>query len=216
MGKRTRPLGLIGAGGHAREVWAIARASNRRILFFSEDDAPKGKKVCGTRVIDIANLHPLKDTVDLVLAVGSPLGRRKLAERLKAFRFTNLIHPQACVGPGVTFGHGCVVGPLAVITAEVTIGNHVLINSGAVVSHQCRLGDFTTCSPNSTLGGGVVLEDGSFVAIGATIANGVSIGIGTVVAAGAVVLQDINEPMTMVAGVPATRRKKLRHWAIRI
>jgi sugar O-acyltransferase (sialic acid O-acetyltransferase NeuD family) len=216
MSRRARPLGLVGAGGHAREVWAIARASKRQVLFFSEDDAPKGKTIYGTKVLDIEALHSLKDRVDLVLAVGSPLGRRKLAERLRTFRFANLVHPQACVGPGVTFGYGCVVGPLAVITAEVTIGNHVLINTGAVVSHQCRLGDFTTCSPNSTLGGGVVLEEGSFVAIGATIANGISIAAGTVVAAGAVVLRDIDEPLTMVAGVPAIRRKKLRSWAVRV
>jgi acetyltransferase-like isoleucine patch superfamily enzyme len=52
--------------------------------------------------------------------------------------------------------------------------------------------------------------------MGATIAKGVSIGTGTVVGGGALVLQDFDEPMTLVAGMPATRRKKLRHWAARV
>jgi acetyltransferase-like isoleucine patch superfamily enzyme len=73
------------------------------------------------------------------------------------------------------------------------------------------VGDFSTVSPGVNIAGNVHVGEGVFFGVGANVINGVHsrplvIGDGAVVAAGACVTRDV-EPNSMVAGVPAIRKR---------
>lgn len=108
---------------------------------------------------------------------------------------------------------------------SVTIGNHVLISHNVnihdndshpldadarrdhlkVILDRKALPD----APYGTLEMPVCIEDDSWIGLNAVILKGVRIGRGAIVAAGAVVTRDV-EPFTVVAGNPATFKKRLR------
>lgn len=197
---------LLGAGGHARETYAliVAAGMGDRFAGFAEDSAPAGKSLYGHPVHDTQELAGRDPTgISLCAAIGSP-ARRRLVEyfEAKGFEFETLWHPSAQSGPHVEVGRGTVVAANTVLVADVTIGNHVVLNVGAMISHDSFVGDFTTISPGVCLNGGVHIGAEVFIGSGALFIPGVSVGDRSVVGAGACVIDDV-EAGTTVAGVPA-------------
>lgn len=197
---------LLGAGGHARETYALILAAGMvdRFAGFAEDDAPTGKSLYGHPVYNTEELaHRDPAGIALCAAIGSP-GRRRLVEyfEAKGFVFETLWHPSAQRGPQVEVGRGSMVAANTVLVADLKIGNHVVLNVGSIVSHDSSVGDFTTISPGSCLNGGVHVGADVFVGTGAVLIPGVSVGDRAVIGAGACVTHDV-EPGTTVAGVPA-------------
>jgi acetyltransferase-like isoleucine patch superfamily enzyme len=89
----------------------------------------------------------------------------------------------------------------------ITIGNNVSI------SHRVNIvtaGHY----PNSKTFQGkcmpIIIEDFVWIGVGSTILQGVTIGKGAIVCAGAVVTKDV-EPYSIVAGVPARKKKERSH-----
>jgi sugar O-acyltransferase (sialic acid O-acetyltransferase NeuD family) len=197
---------LLGAGGHARETYALILAAGmvERFGGFAEDDAPAGKTIYGHPVYDTKELERKGPAgITLCAAIGSP-ARRRLVEQFEAqgFEFETLWHPSAQRGPRVEVGRGTMVAANTALVADVTIGNHVVLNVGSIVSHDSSVGDFTTISPGSCLNGGVHLGVEVFVGSGAVFIPGVLVGDRAVIGAGACVIHDV-APGTTVAGVPA-------------
>lgn len=202
---------IIGAGGLGSEVLQLVRdlaASGVDIAcagFFVEPRFPAPNSLDGTPVLrDLASL--VADPAPLfVLAIGDPAARARVAGRLAPMigsRFATLVHPSARVGSTVTFEEGCLVLPLASLTAHIRVGRHALINPHVSISHDCLLGDFATLGPAVALAGGVHVEEGADLGVGAQVTPRLRVGQWSVVGAGATVIRAVDANTTVV-GVPA-------------
>lgn len=121
-------------------------------------------------------------------------------------RFSQLIHPSACVSPYAKIGQGVFIGALSVIGPGAIIKDHVFVNRGVTVGHDAVLHEYVRLNPGSNIAGHVEIFDGAMIGLGANVIEELVIGRRAVVAAGAVVIRDVSEK-TMVAGIPATVKK---------
>ncbi len=204
-------LAIVGAGGHGREAFAVARAvigidgrwDSVRIFDDNIDEVGRqrlarlGGEVAGT-VDDM-----LAETLPHVVAVGAPAVRRAIAARIGAASTADrLIDPTATAGEDVDLAAGAMLYPGAICTTNIRIGHHSHLNCGAVVSHDCRIGDFVSLSPGVLINGNVIIEHDVFIGTGAVVLPGRRVGQGAVVGAGAVVVDDVAAGTTVV-GNPA-------------
>jgi sugar O-acyltransferase (sialic acid O-acetyltransferase NeuD family) len=212
-----RELYIYGAGGFGREVAWLASA-----VFGSEDqvevcfvvDEPRylTSPVNGIPVRLLSDVRA-SEGAGFVVAVGDAATRRSAAMKCQAagLRPVSLVHPRTERSPYVDFGVGVVICAGVIITTNVTIGSYCHINLDCTVGHDAWLGDFVTVAPGVHISGNVHIEEMAYVGTGATIINGTPaeplvIGAGAVVAAGACVTKSV-EPGSMVAGVPAARKR---------
>lgn len=206
----TRPVIILGAGGHAKVLISALRLQSVPML--GATDADGGKR--GQLLLDVPVLGDDEEimkhgaeTIFLVNGVGAvrvdPL-RSLLFERFsgRGYKFVNVIHPSAVVCADATIAEGAQVMAGVVIQPGCNIGKNAVINTGATVDHDCYIGDHVHIAPGVTLSGGVRVGEGSHVGVGATVIQGVTIGRTCTVAAGAVVVRNVPDGAT-VAGVPA-------------
>jgi sugar O-acyltransferase (sialic acid O-acetyltransferase NeuD family) len=203
---------LVGSGGCMRELfWQIMEANKivqrwtvDGYIDIVEDLNFDGIYPC-TYLGDDAYLLGLKIRTNVVICVGDPQKRRKIAERYK--ENPNLIFPVidlTCggVSPDATIEEGCILSRGAVVSANVTLGKFVFLNLNATVCHDGVVADYVTFSPGTTLAGNVEVGEETFFGIHASVIPGQTIGSQVVVGAGAVVTHDIPDHMVVV-GVPA-------------
>lgn len=205
----SRPILIVGAGGHGRETLGIVDALDTEWEFLGfVDDGPgvpeRLERLHAEIIGDIDSLRTGWADAAHVIAIGSGGLRRRLDARLSAWgrEAVALVHPRATLGADVELGPGVVVAAGAHLTTNVRLGRHVHVNVGAVVSHDCRVGAYSTLSPGVYLNGEVTVGDEVFLGTGAIVTPGCHLGDGARVGAGAVVLGDVPAGVTAV-GVPA-------------
>lgn len=212
----SRPVVVVGAGGHGREVLDVveagAAASPGSVTLVGVlDDAPSE--------VNLARLAergiPFLGAVDswlaaasrgtrYLLGVGSGESRRALDERFTAagLEAATAVHPSAVVGSQVRLAPGVVVLPGAMVATNTTVGRHTHLHRSANVGHDCVLGAYVTVNPSASVSGDCVVEDGVLVGVGASVLQGLALRQGATVGGGACVVQDVPEK-TVVKGVPA-------------
>lgn len=208
------PLVMLGAGGHAKVLLALARAAGLNVLGVCDPELAQqgGGQWRGIPVLggDEA-LEALDPTIiGLINGLGQLVGssgRRKIFERLKAkdFRFPMLVHPAAWVDDSAVLGEGVQVMAGSVIQADAAVGPNSIINTGACLDHDCCLGAHVHVAPGATLCGSVRVYDRAFIASGATVIQGLTIGEDAVVGAGVVLTRDLAARQILVG--PAARKK---------
>jgi len=128
---------------------------------------------------------------------------------------------------GVTLGAHCRVRRnVSIVGPRVVIGSWAYVNDGTYIASDVSMGERVAVGQfcrfitgTHDLGGTehragatvirpIVVGDGVWIGACSTVLPGVTIGRGAVVAAGSVVTRDV-EPDSLVAGVPATARKRL-------
>ena len=198
-------LAIIGAGGHGREIAAIARSQydERLSISFWDDALSVGEYDFGRVEGRIDDLRPERAS-HFVIGIGDPATRASVSKR---YEFTDiepavLTHTSAVIGDRCMIGPGSVVGPGSVITCDTSIGAHTHIHANAIISHDSRLEDFVTVTPGVTLAGDVTIREMAWLGVGCTVNRGIQIGRSALVGAGAVVLADVSSD-DVVAGVPA-------------
>ena len=208
------PLIILGGGGHALSVTDAARRLGYEVIGFI---APEASPTTQNVIPRLGKtLPPTGDLPPCLLAngVGSagPISNRRKVHQTglaSGYRFTRLLHPAASVSDlAMQIGDACQVMAGAVINAGVTLEDNVLINSGAIIEHDCRIGGHSHIASGATVCGNCTVADSVHVGAGATLIQGINIGFGAVIAAGAVVTADV-EPLTLVAGVPAQKRRSI-------
>ncbi len=197
----SRPITLIGAGGHARVAAACARRAGLVIGTVLDADLQRvGQVVGGIEVTDddqrVAGLFHL--------AIGSNRTRRDLALARPGADWATIIDPDASLADDVICDVGILIGMGARIQAGARLGRHVIVNTGAIVEHDCVVGDFAHIAPGAVLTGGVQVGEGVMVGAGAVVLPGLTIGDWAVVGAGAVLTRSV-EAGTTVVGIPAHR-----------
>lgn len=211
MPEPRRPLVIVGAGGHAREVHQLAldidavRPAWNVLGFAVESQYLDAAPVHGLPLFDMATLASTHADAHVVVAVGEPALRRRLAAAIAArpgHRFATLVHPRAVVGARVELGAGCVVFAGCVLTTDIRLGRHVHLNAAVSVSHDSRIDDHATLGPRACCCGGVQVGEAADIGAGAVLLPRVEVGTRSIVGAGSVVTRNIPADVTAV-GVPA-------------
>lgn len=197
----SRTLHIIGAGGHAKFVVAVAVACGHTDIELYDDDASlHGSELLGFPIIGAVNKS--QGPASVIIAIGDNHIRQKLSEMLHARQWATLQHPSAVVDDSVFVGMGTVIGPHVVVNPDARIEAQAILNSACVIEHDCRVGNYVHIAPNATLTGGVEVGDYSLIGAGAVVLpNRVIVG-DCVVGAGSVVTGHVPEG-ARVAGVPA-------------
>lgn len=201
----TNRLVVVGAGGHGRELIALARAAGWEVAGVVSADPPAPGVLERLGVAWLGEPEVLEGLeLPVALGIGYPEVRRRVAGELdsRGLAAVTLVHPAAVVGPDVELGDGAVVQSGAQLTTNLRVGRHTHVGVGAVVSHDGRLGDYVTLAPRVALSGDVTLGDGVFCGVGSVIVPGCTVGPGSTIAAGAVVVGDVPAGVT-AKGVPA-------------
>lgn len=207
-----RRLLIWGAGGHAKVVADVARASGWEVVAFLDDDpAKQGQLFYGAPVRGPQTLTPSlsprgrgEPECSVFVAIGNNAARERCLAQVLASGHTIpvLIDPSARVSPTAVLGPGTVVMAGAVVQADAQIGRGGIINTGASVDHDCRLGVCVHVAPGARLTGQVEVGDRTLIGAGAVVVPQIRVGADNVVGAGAVVVRD-SQPGQVLVGVPA-------------
>lgn len=201
----TKPLLVLGCGGHGRVVADVATDCGHGNIAFLDDD----EKLSGAHGGTV--LGPMSMLEDLVghwpraiAAIGDGTERLKLLRRLNdiGFETSAIIHPSAIISRNAQIGQGVFVGPGAVINVGARIGDGAIVNTGARIDHDCMIGAGSHIAPGTTLSGGVTVGERTWLGTGCAVRQGVTIGDDVTVGVGAAVVTDLLASKTYV-GVPA-------------
>ncbi len=195
----TKPVIILGGGGHAKVLLDILRRLNCRLLGIVDPHQPSGSTLLGLQVLgaDEAVFAYSATEIELINGIGSLPKDKGLRAGLfnsfnaKGYRFKTLVDPTAFIASDVELQDGVQVMAGAVIQAGAKIAENTIVNSGAIVEHDCRIGRHVHIAPGAILSGAVATGDHVHIGTGATIIQGISIGSGSVIGAGSVITQDI-------------------------
>lgn len=197
---------IIGAGGHAKVIADIVRASGDIVQGFLDDSFDEEREFYGSKVIGRVDSYlPYAQDCYFVIAIGNNGVRDKISHKLNCKWYTG-VHPSAVVSESASIGEGTVVMPNAVINADAEIGRHVIINTGSIVEHDCIVGSYTHVAPKSVVCGASHIGSYVWLGTGSTVSNLAHICDNVLLGAGGVVVKDICESGTYV-GVPARKIK---------
>lgn len=191
---------IIGASGHGKVIADIAKQNGYTDIVFLDDD-PLVKECAGYPVMGLVSLAAEVEG-DVIVAIGNPMIRRELTEKITDRSFPVLIHPKAVVATDVVIGDGSVVMAGAVINPGTVIGKSCIVNTCSSVDHDCTLGDYCHVSVGAHLCGTVNVGENTWIGAGAVVKNNITVCGDCMIGAGAVVVDNIGAAGTYV-GVPA-------------
>ncbi|WP_456392225.1 acetyltransferase [Nitratifractor sp.] len=197
-----KTIAVYGHSGHGKVVAQIAESLGYGPILWIDDDPEKNAMGWDEFLREFPG-------VEVALGIGDNALRHRIFEKVKAegVALATLVDPAAAVARSALLGEGSVVMPQAVVNTDASVGCGCIINSASVIEHDCRLGDFVHVSPQAALAGNVRIRDRVHIGLGACVIQGLDIGEDAVVGAGAVVIENV-EARTMVAGVPARKKKE--------
>ena len=202
-----RGIAIFGSGGLGKELIPLVRSISSDVIFVDDDPDKAGHTILG---VPICEVDAIADR-EVVIAIASPIMRKKVAERFRAKASRSLVAPTMICDPASSFGEGALFSHYTLVSTETVIGRYFHCNYHALVAHDCVIGDFVTLGPRATICGNVVVEDGAYIGANAVIRQGMPgcplvIGAGAIVGMGAVVLGDVPAG-TAVVGNPARRMR---------
>jgi sugar O-acyltransferase (sialic acid O-acetyltransferase NeuD family) len=198
----TKPLFVLGSGGHAKVVVSTLLVCGVKIAGILDDNPHTwGSHLLGISVLGSTELLDEK-TAQAVIAIGSNSVRKAIAAKFSHIDWLTVVHPRAYVDASVTLGKGCVVFAGAVIQPGSRIYDHVIVNTCASIDHDCSIDSFVHVGPGAHLAGNVHAGQGAFIGIGGCVIQGKKVGEWSTIGSGSVVIKDIPPNITAV-GVPA-------------
>lgn len=129
----TQGLHIIGAGGHAKVVVALAHALGLNIAGVYDDRPLPMPDILGHPVVGPVGEISDDAGTQAVIAIGSNEVRRAIVTRFHKVDWVTLIHPTAWVAPTSLLGSGTVVMAGAVIQPGVQVGEQVIVNTAASI-----------------------------------------------------------------------------------
>jgi len=190
---QTKPLILLGGGGHCKSVIDVAESAGYTILGILDKPEQVGTPVLDYKVIGTDDdMSQYADKAEFVITVGqikSSALRRKLAQMVKdaGGKLATIIASDAYMSKYATIGEGTVVMHKAVVNAGAKIGANCIINTMANIEHDVQVGDFCHVSTGVMANGEVKIGDDSFIGSGSVIHQCVAIEAKSIIPAGSVV-----------------------------
>ena len=201
------PLVLLGAGGHAKVLLALAWAARWQVQGVCDPQLAL-QQAGRWRDLPVLGADEALDALDaahvgLINGVGQLVGgsaRRDLFLRLRqrGFRFPALVHPAAWVDPSASLAEGVQVMAGAVVQADCLIGENSIVNTGATIDHDCVIGAHVHVAPGAVLCGSVRVGNRAFIGGGAFLLQGLTVGECAVVGAGVTLARDVDRDETYV------------------
>lgn len=188
----SRPLLLIGCGGHARSLIDVVETSDCwHVLGLVGLSEQVGQELLGYPVLGSdQDLPALRDRCDhAILAVGQ-VGLNSIRQRLSTvlsrfgFNMPTVISQHAVVSRHANLGAGTSVGHGVVVNAGARIGEHCILNSQALIEHDVVIESHCHISTGALINGGVSIGSGSFIGSGAIVREGLKLPTNTVISAG--------------------------------
>lgn len=208
------PLVLLGAGGHARVLYALAVSAGHPVIGLCDPDLAAQGETHWYGVPVLGGDEALDDIdpagTGLINGIGQLVGSR-LRERIytrmqvAGFRFPPLIHPTAWVAADVTLADGAQVMAGSIVQPGCTIGENSILNTRAGIDHDCTLGAHVHIAPGATLCGSVRVDEHAFIAAGAVLIQGLHVGAGAVVGAGATLTRNLAAGQTLIGASGRTK-----------
>lgn len=202
-------LGIIGAGGLAREVLELAKQVNKakdkweKYVFI--DRKPSDIEINGSPVYtyELAKAD-FGDQLEIVLGIGEPSKRERLFKEIKndGIPTPSLIHPEVYIPTTTTIGLGVVIQQGCFISCNVIIDDNVFIQPQCNIGHDDVLEEGCVLAGFSNVGGLVHIGKYSYIGLSSAIKQTVSIGYYSVVGMGSMVHKDIPDEM-IAMGNPA-------------
>lgn len=199
----SRPLLIIGAGGHAGVLIDILRQQNREILgLVSPEIESKSKVFSGIEHFenddDVLKFN--NKTIKLVNGIGSIPNnslRSVIYSKFKAlgYEFETVIASNALVSIFAKLEEGVQIFAGALVQTNANIGVNTIINSGSIIEHDCIIGEHNHIAPGVTLSGQVTTSEHVHIGTGASVIQTVSIGKYSIIGAGATVTKNIADNM---------------------
>jgi sugar O-acyltransferase (sialic acid O-acetyltransferase NeuD family) len=202
------PLVIYGAGGLGKEVLALINSTDSyEVKGFLDDGIPRGTIIKGVKVLGGCDeLNSFDQTVNLVLALGSPTSKLELLKKMdrSKIHFPILRHPSVILqeASSIEIGEGTILCAGSILTTDIRVGSHVLINLNCTIGHGVTIGSATSLMPGVNVAGEVSIGQSVLIGSGVSIINRVIIAENSTVGMGSVVLRDVAAGST-VAGVPA-------------
>jgi sugar O-acyltransferase (sialic acid O-acetyltransferase NeuD family) len=192
--KKTLPVLMIGAGGHAGVLLGELRNEKKVIFGVLDPKLTIGSSFMGSNVLgdDKYLARCSVEEVHLINGLGMLPGDSKRNEVFKelttrGFSFSSVVSKRAIISESATLMHGAQVMAGAVIQPEASIGENAVVNTNSSIDHGSILEANVWVSPGVTVCGDVKIGRDSYISAGAIILQGVTIRPGTVVPAGTVV-----------------------------
>lgn len=204
----TRPLYLIGGGGHAKAVIEIVeKLTTHQIVGIVELDNYLDSQFLGYEIFtECTEFSCLpNDNADFLITVGQvkdPTPRVRLFNKLKcsnksiATIFSTLGH----VSRRANVGEGSIIMNFSMLGPDVRVGKNCIVNNFAQIEHDSTIGDHCHLSTNTVVNGGCSLGDKVFLGSGSVILNGITIGSQSIIAAGEVVRVNVPENCLLIGG----------------
>lgn len=213
------PILIIGTGLEAERVIHLLRQlpappTILGLLRADPNGEPIGSPVCELPVLDtleniggyrdrIVGAVPAEEGVDLRESMIAALHREEIAA-------LPVVHPNACLGPGVVLGPGAVVHSNATLDAGTRIGRGAMIGMGTTIGAGTRIGDSAVLEQSCAVGSRVRVGERARLALGSRVVDDLLIGPDAGVGPGSLVLQDV-PASTAVFGNPASPVARARH-----
>ena len=194
----SKPVIIIGAGGHAKVLANALKLSLREILGVVTPDLKVGSYFFNLKVLgdDSVIFDHSPAEIELVNGVGALPGqnlRLKLTEQMyeKEYVFAKVTHPSAIIAADVVLYEGSQIMAGVVIQPGTIIGKNTIINSGSIIDHDCRIAENCHIAPGVVCSGGVNIEKNAHIGTGSRIIQNIKVGEGSIVAAGSIVYKNV-------------------------
>ncbi len=211
-----RKIAIFGAGGFGREIRCLIQELTENgaaweFIGFYDDGLSKGTKVKYGEILGgRAELNSVSHELDLVIAIGNGVARKKLVEDINNI---NVNFPTLYPSDmrfldfnSVKLGEGNIFFSKCSLSCDVEIGNFNIFNGSVSVGHDTHIGNFNTFMPASRVSGDVNIGECNLFGTSTIIIQGINIGKYTNISPGSVILKNTTDGETYV-GNPAKKLK---------
>lgn len=195
----SKPLILVGGGGHCKSVIEAAESAGYSILGVLDMPEEVGKTILSTKVIGTDDDIPAYvDNAEFVITVGfikNPATRIKLYNRVKETggKLATIVASTAYVSNYAEIGEGTVVLHHAFVNAGAKVGKNVILNTFTNIEHDAEIGDQCHISTGTMVNGECKVGKNCFIGSQSVLANCITIGDDIIVGAGSLVRKTISE-----------------------
>jgi sugar O-acyltransferase (sialic acid O-acetyltransferase NeuD family) len=205
---------IVGTGGLAKEAAQLARQLDptaqrwHLVRYVAESAEAIGREMpFGTVCCTDEQLLARTQLADVVIAIGHPAARRKVAQRMMrnaALSFPNLVHPSVEIdGDLVRIGKGNMLTKGAVLTCDIELGDFNLVGWNVTIGHDARIGSFNVLNPGCNLSGNTRIGDACLLGTGCQILERLHVASAVRIGAGAVLTRSADIEGATYLGIPA-------------
>lgn len=211
----SKPLVLVGGGGHCKSVIEAAESTGFSILGVLDMPEEVGKAILSTKVIGTDDdISAYVDKAEFVITVGfikNPATRIKLYNKVKEAggKLATIIASTAHVSKYAKIGEGTVVLHQAFVNADAKVGCNVILNNFVNIEHDAVIGDQCHISTGVMVNGECKVGKNCFIGSQSVLANCTSVGDDIIVGAGSFVRKSITEK-GIYSGNPAILKIKAK------